>query len=531
MGAFSTRVVIFCDGSLTAPQLRLIERLLDNDIQLSAIVVDEGAEPPVQLSPWWQRWHDWFLSPKPQRGIEAFAERTEIVFVRDLDSPQTCSRIKSYHADLGVHLGGRSKGAAFSCVSMGVLRAYPHDARRYRGDAPAGAPETFYRDAELGMSILWLGKDEAAAIQTWPAERFDHGASAEIKCDIAAAEMLFQCIMQIVEGETLSIPLEGHQREYIATITREEITQHQSNTEGELWARLAAPFPSKVKQLALAAVQHLRFFAMLALLPFLARIRSHVERSGQAPVVIFYYHGLGNNAENWMALPIDVFHQQVEYLRRYYEIVSLDEALQRLRSGTNSSVCAVLTFDDGYENFYRNAVPYFEAHQIPATLFVCPETAAKGEQLGHDIRFGYHFARVMPPEEIADASQRGIEIGSHGTAHEDMASLSGETLETAMLGSAVRLEAITGQLPRYFSFPFGHKANISKEAMLVARQQYEAVFSAYGGYNSPDAENAFHFQRISNPLSVESLAVIMAGFHRYPLYNVDRPEDSEFGKK
>jgi hypothetical protein len=49
---------------------------------------------------------------------------------------------------------------------------------------------------------------------------------------------------------------------------------------------------------------------------------------------------------------------------------------------------------------------------------------------------------------------------------------------------------------RYFAFPFGQYADLNESVFKTARQAgYEAICSAYGGYNFP-GDDPFHLQRI-----------------------------------
>jgi hypothetical protein len=58
------------------------------------------------------------------------------------------------------------------------------------------------------------------------------------------------------------------------------------------------------------------------------------------------------------------------------------------------------------------------------------------------------------------------------------------------------LQAAIGRPVRYFSFPFGLHANLSCVAFTLAGQSgYEAVCSAYGGYNFP-GDDPFHIHRM-----------------------------------
>ncbi len=203
----------------------------------------------------------------------------------------------------------------------------------------------------------------------------------------------------------------------------------------------------------------------------------------------------------------------------------MDEALQRLRSGQNHETAAVLTFDDAYENCYTNLLPYLKYYGVPATVFACAGASADGGRHAHDVDNGLHDATLMTSRQLREMREQGIEIGSHGSYHENMGLLTSDELRTAIVESGRKLEAIVRQPVRYFSFPFGKKHHMSKDALEVGQEKYEAMFSAYGGYNFPDVDNQFHFQRISNPPSLSSLVAIMNGLHRATPFYVDRPAE------
>jgi peptidoglycan/xylan/chitin deacetylase (PgdA/CDA1 family)/glycosyltransferase involved in cell wall biosynthesis len=55
---------------------------------------------------------------------------------------------------------------------------------------------------------------------------------------------------------------------------------------------------------------------------------------------------------------------------RRFRILSLDDAVTRLRAGNLPPSSACITFDDGYAGWLRNVVPILERYGIPATFFV-----------------------------------------------------------------------------------------------------------------------------------------------------------------
>jgi hypothetical protein len=53
-----------------------------------------------------------------------------------------------------------------------------------------------------------------------------------------------------------------------------------------------------------------------------------------------------------------------------YTIIGLDEAVRGLARGSLPERSVVLTFDDGYYNFYSHAVPVLKKHGAPATVYL-----------------------------------------------------------------------------------------------------------------------------------------------------------------
>ena len=91
----------------------------------------------------------------------------------------------------------------------------------------------------------------------------------------------------------------------------------------------------------------------------------------------------------------------------------------------------------------------------------------------------------------------GIEIGAHTYTHPNLGKMNDRrALEYEVITAGEDLQRLIGRPVRYFAFPFGQHADLNREAFELARQAgYEAVCSAYGGYNFPGGD-PFHLQRI-----------------------------------
>ena len=79
-------------------------------------------------------------------------------------------------------------------------------------------------------------------------------------------------------------------------------------------------------------------------------MRRNFVKSGDAPNIGLYYHGVANVRGQKINLPLEKFAEQIDHITKYYGVVSLDEAHKQLCSGYNSNVAVATTlFDDGFQ--------------------------------------------------------------------------------------------------------------------------------------------------------------------------------------
>jgi peptidoglycan/xylan/chitin deacetylase (PgdA/CDA1 family) len=72
---------------------------------------------------------------------------------------------------------------------------------------------------------------------------------------------------------------------------------------------------------------------------------------------------------------VTLFERQMRYLHSRYACISLDDAIERLRNRTRLPQRAVIvTFDDGYADNYRLALPILVRYRIPASIYLVSST-------------------------------------------------------------------------------------------------------------------------------------------------------------
>jgi len=107
----------------------------------------------------------------------------------------------------------------------------------------------------------------------------------------------------------------------------------------------------------------------------------------------------------WTVLRISDFEQQIAVLRRYYEIVSLDEALRNPHSNS-ARPRVVLTFDDGDVGLHTYLLPLVERIGIPVTIYIATQQIQEGRP--------YWFDRVMNAAQTDEPITLNLEDESLG---------------------------------------------------------------------------------------------------------------------
>ena len=64
------------------------------------------------------------------------------------------------------------------------------------------------------------------------------------------------------------------------------------------------------------------------------------------------------------------FERQIAFLRDRYEIVFLEELVEKALKGENVGELCAITFDDGWRDNFTEAFPVLEKYRVPATIFL-----------------------------------------------------------------------------------------------------------------------------------------------------------------
>ncbi|MBM3251226.1 MAG: polysaccharide deacetylase family protein [Candidatus Omnitrophica bacterium] len=190
--------------------------------------------------------------------------------------------------------------------------------------------------------------------------------------------------------------------------------------------------------------------------------------------IVLLYHSIDNIPEGndpyKINLKPDLFAEQMVVLNRIRE-----------RS-------LVLTFDDGFENFFYNAFPVILKYNMSAIVFVTTDFI--NEKFTSE-RLTGNKARLSPLSwgQLREMAGRGIEIGSHTLTHLDLSRLNNEMLYREISESKKIIEDNIGKKVKYFAYPYGARDTFNENIkQMVKDSGYEKAYTNIMGFNNRNSD-------------------------------------------
>ncbi len=176
-------------------------------------------------------------------------------------------------------------------------------------------------------------------------------------------------------------------------------------------------------------------------------------------IPILMYHSISREEEQGthpyyrVVTTPEVFSQHMTLLADHgYQVVGLDTARMLLRQNNNArqnmpAKPVVITFDDGFDNFYTNAFPILARNGFTATVFLPTAFIDSGcRKTG-----GRSFLSWSQVKELANC---GMTFGSHTMSHGYLLGKTRTDVEEELWQSKETIEEKTGKAVRFFSYPF-----------------------------------------------------------------------------
>jgi peptidoglycan/xylan/chitin deacetylase (PgdA/CDA1 family) len=184
-----------------------------------------------------------------------------------------------------------------------------------------------------------------------------------------------------------------------------------------------------------------------------AAVAADAMRRPSRGVVVLIYHRVGGASTLELDLPVDLFAAQMEALAASGRVVTLGDALARLRQpigegdGGPGPDPVVVTFDDGTADFVDHAMPILEQHRLPVTLYAATAFIDEARPFPGD-------GKPLSWRGLADACATGlVAVGSHTHGHRLLDRLPPDQLEGELDRSIELIGEHLGTPPLDFAYP------------------------------------------------------------------------------
>ncbi len=220
-------------------------------------------------------------------------------------------------------------------------------------------------------------------------------------------------------------------------------------------------------------------------------------------VPILMYHYIGNNpnpadkARYALSVTPDKFGEQMKYIKENgYQTISLDTLYSYLSlKKPLPSKMIILTFDDGYIDFYYNAFPILQQYGFSATEFIITGFVGKSAYLTWD------QIRKMESSHL-------IDFEAHTIDHPFLPTLPAASVEKELKESKQTLEKELGVPVNFLAYPYGATNH------FVEQEVHQAGFMGAVGtwYGKTQALSIIYDMpriRVSNSFDMQTFAGLL----------------------
>ncbi len=180
----------------------------------------------------------------------------------------------------------------------------------------------------------------------------------------------------------------------------------------------------------------------------------------QHNVPILMYHSISSPANSGFkpcTVSPESFNEHLSYLKQcHYTSITVTQFAKAM---TRGGIClpsrpVILTFDDGYADFYTTALPALQRYGFTATLFI---TTAFIDSTSRWLQYPNERSRPMITKtQLAEINACGIECGAHTHTHPPLDMLPLSVARDEIVRSKELLEEYLGQQVSSFAYPYGY---------------------------------------------------------------------------
>ncbi|MCI0556354.1 MAG: polysaccharide deacetylase family protein, partial [Anaerolineae bacterium] len=212
------------------------------------------------------------------------------------------------------------------------------------------------------------------------------------------------------------------------------------------------------------------------------------------PILLYHHIGIPQSESPYYISPID-FERQIHLLSEWgYQTISVELLIRAIKQGAElPPKPIILTFDDGGEGTFINALPIMQKYGFTGTAYIV-----------------YNYIGIsgyMNVDQIRGLHAGGWEIGSHSISHVDL-TVRTDRQKDEIVDSRGKLQALLGVPILTFAYPFG--AYNSDSVHYAHFAGYSAAMGL-GNESLQGNKNLFYLYRmtINGNQSLEAFALLL----------------------
>lgn len=236
-------------------------------------------------------------------------------------------------------------------------------------------------------------------------------------------------------------------------------------------------------------------------------------------VPILMYHSISSitsaKFRQFTVSPVS-FAEQLAYLKQHaYTPMTVTQFVEAMAQDTPAfpERPVILTFDDGFADFFTAALPLLRRYDFPATLYI---STAFINGTSRWLRIPGETARPMLSwEQLAAISIGRIECGAHSHSHPQLDILPLAAARDEIVRSKQILEDHLGKEVSSFAYPFGYYTNQVRQ--LVQEAGYTSACAVKHAMSSA-SDDPFSLTRlmVRTGFSIEEFAALLIGHSPSP---------------
>lgn len=214
-----------------------------------------------------------------------------------------------------------------------------------------------------------------------------------------------------------------------------------------------------------------------------------INNETSIPIFMYHYIRVLNDPNDKIGTNLSVspekFSSELDLIKsKGYEAITFED----INNGNIPNKPIILTFDDGYKDFYQNAYSELKKRNMKAVSFIITNDIGQNEYMNNN--------------EIKEISNYGIEIGSHTLSHPDLSKLSSAKAEIEIAQSKKNLEELISKNIISFCYPSGKYTPETEN--IVKTAGYKFATTTNSGITTFDNFFALNRYRINPDTNISS---------------------------